>query len=212
MSRGGRTGNVRLTSGEAFRLLPVAWAHKGRPGDAVHEFDLNGDVAAALMDCSPSTLHTWATNGRPHARTGETHRLRSWQPYGNKPRSRRYYSLADLEQYAQTAWVHPRPIQYHLIPHWYLLKHDRLDLAHLAKPAPPPRATLTPQGTIAAPLPPEEQEALDLGYPKGAYVEHHSRGISVWSPQGVLLNPGTDDSDDMHAAAARELEWMRAQS
>lgn len=208
MTRGGRGGAAPTGSGEAFRLWPVAWAHAAKPGDAAYRYDLNAEVAAALMDAAQQTLRTWSIEGRVRADDGTRHRLRAWQPYGRRPHSRRYYALEDLEMFAVDAWVRPRSIRYELIPHWYLRKHGRMDLAGVAKPAPPTPARLV-DGVVLRPIPPEEQEALDLGYPRGAYVEHHSTGVSVWSPGGVLLNPGPLDSQEARLAAAAEIAHMQ---
>lgn len=199
MVRGSRGGRV-ISPGDMFRLVPVSWAHASKPGDRVFEYDLNADVAAALLDVSLHTLTAFVRRGRRRRDTGELVRLECWLPYGATSR-RRYYSLVDLERFCLDAWAQPRKLRYEIIPAWYIEKHDRPDLADRTRPA-------IPVSTMVGDriLDPAQVRAIELGFPTGSYAEDNG---DVYSEGGVWLNPPLTASEEIRALAARELEWMR---
>lgn len=185
--------------GERFRLVPIKGNAHLTIDDPRFAYDLNADVAAALLDIATSSLRRFTREGRT-GRDGAHTMMNAHWAYGHGHRARAYYSLADVEAFALRAWKRPRKVHYNLIPHWYIVKHHRLDLTDLvqtARPAPNPVPEL-------AGLPPEERAAVEAGYPRGAYVD----GDDVFSPGGVLLNPGDTESAELHELAKKEIAHM----
>lgn len=185
MTRGARSGN--RTSGDMFLPVPVAAPFASDPASPFFEYDLNGDVAGALLDLSRHSIWRYASRGRggvflPHK-----------YPYGRG--GHRYYSLADLETFARTAWAKPRRVHYGIIPRWYLLKHNRLDLEPWA------RREQSAKQLVAPTLPADEQLAVDMGWPRGCWAEQYDDGVHVFGPSGERM----DRPMDMAA-------WVRARA
>jgi hypothetical protein len=181
--------------GERFRLVPIRHLRLADT-DPRKAQDLTADVAAAILNATASTVWRWTHEGRRRRDTGLRVWLPAFYPYGRGEYARAYYSLADIEAFAVAAWNVPRVPRYEIIPPWYLRKHGRDDLLD-ARPA---TVTVAPQREQAG-LADDEAEAVRRGYPRGSYAD----GADVFSPGGVLLNPGPDDSEAMHTAARDEL-------
>lgn len=198
--RGSKGALIDRSAGIRFRLTPIRNLRM-EAHDPRRDFDLNADVAAALLGVTRSSVWRFHREGR-RRNDGQLIMLKALHPYGSI-RSRAYYRLVDIEEFAATAYATKRDVRYELIPHWYAVKHHRYDLIDGEHVKPEPVESTPRMETHG--LDPDERAAVDLGYPRGSYLD----GDNVYSLSGVWLNPPADETPSIRDAAEAEIKSLK---